>query len=78
MRRFAKPLSVMLHRFESYTFRHFLKYVWIAQQVEQWTENPRRAGSIPAPDTIYGGLSIIGTAPVLKTVRCNSLQSSSL
>lgn len=30
-----------------------VQYVWIAQQVEQWTENPCRAGSIPAPDTKY-------------------------
>lgn len=24
---------------------------WVAQLVEQWTENPRVAGSIPAPAT---------------------------
>ena len=26
-------------------------YAWVAQQVEQWTENPRRVGSIPTPGT---------------------------
>ena len=29
-----------------------LAYASVAQQVEQWTENPRRAGSIPARSTI--------------------------
>ena len=28
-----------------------LRHGWVAQLAEQWTENPRVAGSIPAPAT---------------------------
>ena len=44
------------------TLRCGERYAQIAQLVEQWTENPRVAGSIPALGTICG-LSSSGRAP---------------
>ena len=44
------------------TKRKFCGFAQIAQLVEQWTENPRVAGSIPALGTICG-LSSSGRAP---------------
>ena len=38
-------------RFEPVPGRHFLLTASVAQLVEQWTENPRVAGSIPAGGT---------------------------
>ena len=35
-----------------------MKYAWLAQQVEQGTENPRVAGSIPAPGTSHAGYEL--------------------
>ena len=46
-------------RFEPVPGRHF---AFVAQSVEQWTENPRVAGSIPAEGTICG-CSSSGRAP---------------
>ena len=34
-----------------------LRHAQIAQLVEQWTENPRVAGSIPALGTIYADVA---------------------
>ena len=33
------------------------KYAFVAQLVEQWTENPRVVGSIPTEGTKYAGLA---------------------
>ena len=42
-------------RFEPVPGRHFfLRYAFVAQLVEQWTENPRVVGSIPTEGTICG------------------------
>lgn len=38
-----------------------LVYAWVAQQVEQWTENPCRVGSIPAPGTTVRQATVIKT-----------------
>lgn len=38
-----------------------LVYAWVAQQVEQWTENPCRVGSIPAPGTTVQQATVIKT-----------------
>ena len=33
---------------------------WVAQLAEQWTENPRVAGSIPAPAILFiGNVSLV-------------------
>ena len=34
-----------------------IEYAQIAQLVEQWTENPRVAGSIPALGTTFAGIA---------------------
>ena len=31
---------------------------WVAQLVEQWTENPRVGGSIPPPATPFHGFNV--------------------
>jgi hypothetical protein len=46
------------------TLRSFadVQHGWIAQLVEQWTENPRVTGSIPVPATLLdrgAGLSVL-------------------
>ena len=46
--------------FEPHPGRHFAS---VAQSVEQWTENPRVAGSIPAGGTKKCGFSSSGRAP---------------
>ena len=41
-------------RFEPVPGRHFfLRYAFVAQLVEQWTENPRVVGSIPTEGTNF-------------------------
>lgn len=39
------------HRICSAAWRREPAYGWVAQMVEQWSEKPRVAGSIPAPTT---------------------------
>ena len=52
----------------------------VAQLVEQWTENPRVAGSIPAEGTIFAGLAhlverhlakveVAGSSPVIRSIK---------
>ena len=48
-------------RFEPVLGRHI--FASVAQSVEQWTENPRVAGSIPAGGTKICGFSSSGRAP---------------
>jgi hypothetical protein len=44
----ACPTNRMLHS-EHPRLNRLRQQGWVAQLVEQWTENPRVAGSIPAP-----------------------------
>ena len=65
-------------RFESVPGRHYCAFV--AQLVEQRTENPRVDGSIPSEGTIYADLAhlverhlakveVAGSSPVIRSMK---------